>query len=103
MQIAFLYFLALVWNADLLFGFIMVVITGDIQNIFNNYFLETVFEFTSFIIIFFIPILYLYALFRVAYCEKAFVSKHPLMFFGAIGAAVLPPFVIFLIIFFKNL
>ena len=51
------------------------------------------------VLFFVIPILWFYALVRVAIGERTFVGRHPLLFLGAVGVAMLPPIVFLLVIF----
>jgi hypothetical protein len=78
-QVGFLYLLAVVWNATWIVGlFHSKAFLGGLPLICG-------------ILFFFIPILYFYGLFRIAFSERPFIAEHPLVFFGSIGIGLLPP------------
>ena len=86
-QVAFLYALAALWHGIWIAAFLSG--KGFLSN------LHLVWG----VLFFFVPLLWFYALLRVAASERAFIAKHPFLFFGSIAVAMLPPVITMFILF----
>jgi len=87
MQMAFLYALTALWHG------IWITALLSVKGFLSN--LHLVWG----ILFFFIPVLWGYALLRVALSEREFIARRPFVFFGSVAAAVLPPVATNLVLF----
>jgi hypothetical protein len=80
-QFALLYALAAVWHCIWIAAFLSG--KGGLSNL----------GLIWIVLFFFAPLLWLYALVRVAVSEELFIERHPFVFFGSVAVAIFPPII----------